>query len=119
MSSEEHRGYRSHHRPGGDADRAGPAQGVKDPVCGMTVDPASSTHKAEHAGSTYHFCCAGCRAKFLADPQRYVAGAPAEGRRSRAGRDDLHLPDAPGDPAGRAGLMPDLRHGARALDCDR
>ena len=77
MSSEEHRGYRSHHRPGGDADRAGPAQGVKDPVCGMTVDPASSTHKAEHAGSTYHFCCAGCRTKFLADPQRYVAGAPA------------------------------------------
>ena len=42
-----------------------------DPVCGMTVDPQTAKHRAEHAGHTYHFCSAGCREKFIADPQRY------------------------------------------------
>ena len=45
---------------------------AKDPVCGMTVDPHTAKHKAEHAGRTYYFCCGGCRAKFLADPARYL-----------------------------------------------
>src|SRR5579864_9456813 len=52
------------------ADRAGMAT---DPVCGMTVDPAKTPHHAEHAGRVFHFCGAGCRAKFLADPERYLA----------------------------------------------
>ena len=43
-----------------------------DPVCGMTVDPATSKHRAEHGGRTYHFCSAGCRAKFEAAPARYT-----------------------------------------------
>jgi len=43
-----------------------------DPVCGMKVDPAKTPHHAEHAGRTYHFCSAGCRTKFQADPQRYL-----------------------------------------------
>jgi len=38
----------------------------------MQVDPVTTPHHAEHAGSTYHFCSAGCRAKFLADPARYL-----------------------------------------------
>ncbi|MDF0491573.1 heavy metal translocating P-type ATPase [Sphingobium sp. H39-3-25] len=57
----------------------GPAktiEGVKDPVCGMTVDPAKTAHHAEHGGKTWHFCSAGCRAKFVADPERYL-GPPA------------------------------------------
>jgi len=45
---------------------------VADPVCGMRVDPATSKHRAEHAGATYHFCSAGCRAKFIADPGKYL-----------------------------------------------
>ena len=52
------------------------ATGVKDPVCGMTVDPATTAHQAEHGGERYHFCSAGCRAKFIADPERYL-GPPA------------------------------------------
>ncbi|GBH32770.1 heavy metal translocating P-type ATPase [Sphingobium xenophagum] len=55
---------------------AKPAAGVKDPVCGMTVDPAITAHHAEHGGESYHFCSAGCRAKFIADPERYL-GPPA------------------------------------------
>ncbi len=47
---------------------------AKDPVCGMTVDPATSQHNFEHAGETFHFCCTGCRAKFAADPDRYLEG---------------------------------------------
>ena len=35
------------------------AQRAKDPVCGMTVDPATARHRAEHDGQTYYFCSAG------------------------------------------------------------
>ena len=48
---------------------------VKDPVCGMAVDPVSAKHKAEHGGSTYHFCSAGCRDKFVAEPARFLAAS--------------------------------------------
>ena len=43
-----------------------------DPVCGMSVDPAGTPHHAEHGGRAFHFCGAGCRTKFLADPDRYL-----------------------------------------------
>jgi Cu+-exporting ATPase len=49
---------------------------VTDPVCGMAVDPAARPHHAEHAGHTYHFCSAGCRSKFIADPKTYLDGNP-------------------------------------------
>jgi Cu+-exporting ATPase len=54
------------------------AHRVKDPVCGMMVDPHTSTHRAEHGGRTYHFCSAGCRTKFLADPARFLDPTSAE-----------------------------------------
>ncbi|MGH6987537.1 MAG: heavy metal translocating P-type ATPase [Caulobacteraceae bacterium] len=44
-----------------------------DPVCGMSVDPARSAHFAEHEGFTHYFCGERCRAKFLADPSRFLA----------------------------------------------
>jgi len=53
-----------------------------DPVCGMAVDPATSKHRLDHGGQTFHFCSAGCRAKFAADPGSYrkpkVTAAPAK-----------------------------------------
>src|SRR5437868_4348064 len=45
---------------------------VTDPVCGMRVDPATSKHRLDHDGRTFHFCSAGCRTKFAADPQKYL-----------------------------------------------
>jgi Cu+-exporting ATPase len=48
--------------------------GVIDPVCGMTVDPHKTPHRAEYAGHLYYFCAAGCRTKFVADPVRYLGG---------------------------------------------
>src|SRR5450830_1181339 len=57
-----------HHHP-----HAVPAEGgVIDPVCGMTVDPHTANHRAEHRGHTYYFCSAGCRTKFAADPHKYL-----------------------------------------------
>ncbi|MBW6399311.1 heavy metal translocating P-type ATPase [Roseomonas sp. HJA6] len=53
-----------------------PGATVKDPVCGMEVDPAATPHHAEHDGISYHFCSAGCRSKFMADPAHYVHPKP-------------------------------------------
>ncbi|MEQ9637816.1 MAG: heavy metal translocating P-type ATPase [Devosia marina] len=50
---------------------------VKDPVCGMSVDPTTASFSAEHAGDTYYFCSAKCHDKFVADPSAYFAKAEA------------------------------------------
>jgi len=49
---------------------------VKDPVCGMTVDPAETPNYADHGGHSYHFCSTGCRAKFVAAPEKYLGNTP-------------------------------------------
>ncbi|MFG1238559.1 heavy metal translocating P-type ATPase [Xanthobacter autotrophicus DSM 597] len=48
---------------------------VKDPVCGMDVktDPAAGKPTTEHEGRTYFFCCNGCKTKFEAAPETYLA----------------------------------------------
>jgi Cu+-exporting ATPase len=48
---------------------------ARDPVCGMVVKPGSATHRAEHEGQTYYFCCDGCKTKFLKDPARFLKPA--------------------------------------------
>jgi xanthine dehydrogenase accessory factor len=46
-----------------------------DPVCHMTVHVEGAMHTLEHEGRTYYFCCAGCRSRFAAEPEKYlVAG---------------------------------------------
>ena len=50
----------------------------RDVVCGMQVDPAKTKWTSEHAGHTYYFCGKGCKAKFDADPSRYVKGSGME-----------------------------------------
>ncbi len=45
---------------------------LRDPVCGMTVDPAKNKPTATLDGHEYHFCSEGCRNKFLAAPQDYM-----------------------------------------------
>jgi Cu+-exporting ATPase len=63
------------------------APDFKDPVCGMAVSPLSP-HRARHAGADVFFCSAYCRAKFEAEPARYLrsgAGeAPTRGARHDA-----------------------------------
>ncbi len=44
----------------------------KDVVCGMQVDPAKAAGNSEYNGKTYYFCAKSCKAKFDADPSRFV-----------------------------------------------
>ena len=48
---------------------------VRDPVCGMMIDPATAPAKRVHAGTTYYFCAQGCAKAFEANPAKYTAGA--------------------------------------------
>jgi xanthine dehydrogenase accessory factor len=43
-----------------------------DPVCGMTVDPMTSTHKSLYREQAYWFCCSGCQSNFEKEPERYL-----------------------------------------------
>jgi Cu+-exporting ATPase len=57
---------------------------VTDPVCGMTVDPATAAGHRGTGPDTVHFCSAGCAAAFDADPGRYAAvGTAAPGAATR------------------------------------
>jgi len=55
---------------------AAEAQKAIDPICGMSVDPATAEHTAEFRGVRYYFCSAHCRRTFEREPATYVpAGA--------------------------------------------
>src|SRR5262245_60287251 len=55
-----------------------------DPVCGMSVDPATAFGPVHHAGQDYYFCAASCRDKFRADPERYL----------KRGAEPMDMPEA-------------------------
>ncbi|MFY9643600.1 MAG: heavy metal translocating P-type ATPase [Terriglobales bacterium] len=48
----------------------------KDPVCGMDVNPATARYRTSHKGKEYFFCCAGCLAKFQANPEKTLSSPP-------------------------------------------
>ena len=67
-----------------------PAGGERDPVCGMTVQPATAAGSHTHEQKTYYFCCLGCLDKFRADPARYLSpatAAPTKAPRQFGGKD--------------------------------
>src|SRR5262245_25000432 len=53
------------------------AETVRDPVCGMTIDPARAAGQFNYRGTTYYFCNPVCRERFQADPERYLTSAHA------------------------------------------
>ena len=55
----------------------GKALPLKDPVCGMDIDPATAAGKSEYKGQTYYFCSQGCKRAFDKEPEKYV-GANAQ-----------------------------------------
>ena len=83
MTGQDHAAHTTH----GVHDRASPpgapAEGARDPVCGMTVDPKTTAHRADHAGKIYFFCSGRCREKFTADPAKFVSDAPAPAIRAK------------------------------------
>src|SRR6266403_664091 len=57
---------------------------VKDPVCGMTVDPQKSAGKVEHGGKTYYFCSARCAERFEKNPENFIAAPGTAGMKPNA-----------------------------------
>jgi P-type Cu+ transporter len=57
--------------PGGEMER----QPAIDPVCGMSVDPASAEYRSVHNGQTYYFCSKGCKESFDNNPGKFLGGA--------------------------------------------
>jgi Cu+-exporting ATPase len=88
-----------HHAHGGhdrDGHNTTPIGGrVKDPVCGMMVNPETTRHTTFHKGVDYFFCSARCREKFEAQPAHYLDGMPAT----------VERPVSPAAPAAKAGTI--------------
>jgi YHS domain-containing protein len=47
----------------------------KDPVCGMQVDEKKAVATSVYKGTSYYFCCTGCKKAFDTDPEKYKARA--------------------------------------------
>jgi xanthine dehydrogenase accessory factor len=43
-----------------------------DPICGMSVSIAGAKHTYDYQGTTYYFCCPGCKTTFRKAPEQYV-----------------------------------------------
>ena len=76
----------------------------KDPVCGMTVDPAKATARVEHAGKAYFFCSKRCAERFSAAPDKFLA-APGTAALESASHGQIHAADpATAQPAAKPGV---------------
>ena len=49
---------------------------VKDPVCGMEIEPATAYGKTEYAGETFYFCSKRCSEEFSKNPEKYASKKP-------------------------------------------
>ncbi len=52
---------------------------LKDPVCGMQVDPSKTAYHSVYQDQTYHFCSSVCKSMFDREPQKYAAAPPSNG----------------------------------------
>ena len=75
----------ANHQHGGCASEDRGEAALRDPVCGMSV-AADGTHRVEHGGETFVFCCAGCAKRFRADPQHYLEPRPEDPEPAIAGQ---------------------------------
>ena len=71
--SHDHSSHHDHNHAN-DGGTSATASTLRDPVCGMTVDPTKAAATREHDGTTFYFCSAGCAETFDADPHRYGHG---------------------------------------------
>jgi xanthine dehydrogenase accessory factor len=64
------------------AESAEPAQTqiAIDPVCHMEVEVATAMHTHEHEGTTYYFCCPGCKGRFARNPAKFLDTIPLQTR---------------------------------------
>lgn len=62
---------------------------VKDPVCGMNIEPATAAASEEYGGKTYYFCSENCYQQFVVTPD----ASPPEPQGSATGAQGARLPD--------------------------
>src|SRR5215475_2321097 len=87
-----HNGHDIEHRHHGHVpEPTARASATRDPVCGMAVERATAKHHVRHDGVDHFFCSANCKAKFQAEPRRYLT-VPATPRTTAS--------DEPTAPAG-------------------
>src|SRR4030042_5592714 len=66
---------------------------VKDPVCGMEIDPHNAYATREHMGNTYYLDSATCIEQFDADPHKYaMVGSATTGFNSSFKLERIELP---------------------------
>jgi P-type Cu+ transporter len=65
----------------GHAGDAAGGEEVRDPVCGMKVDPRTAAHRQAHHGRIHYFCSHACQSKFSADPARCLIANPTRAAR--------------------------------------
>jgi P-type Cu+ transporter len=73
MAHEEH----THAVPTHADDSAAGAAAVKDPVCGMEIDPATAAGSYDYQGQTYYFCNPSCLERFRAEPESFLTPSAA------------------------------------------
>ncbi len=74
-----HGGHGGHGSDGGQGGHSGQGEGsgsgssrmIKDPVCGMFVDPQTSI-SSQHMGQNLYFCSPACKGNFDKEPKKYM-----------------------------------------------
>jgi Cu+-exporting ATPase len=69
-----------------------------DPVCGMTVDPATAAGSFVHRGTTYYFCARSCLDRFARDPESFLEKAHAQAMPDHGAAEDTREYTCPMDP---------------------
>src|SRR5438105_5510411 len=64
---------------------------AKDPVCGMSVDPAKAAGKVEHEGKAYYFCSKRCAERFALEPEKFLAAPGTAGMEHGHGHGHAHV----------------------------
>jgi len=64
---------------------------AKDPVCGMSVDPAKAAGKVEHEGKAYYFCSKRCAERFAQEPEKFLAAPGTAGMEHGHGHGHAHV----------------------------
>ena len=93
-----------------------PAAKETDPVCGMSVDPATARGKVEHGGKTYYFCCPGCATRFQAEPEKYLHNKPGAQVVSISAAAPKHTPVAQTVKDPVCGMRVDPAHAAGQIE---
>src|SRR5437588_1704121 len=64
---------------------------AKDPVCGMSVDPAKAAGKVEHEDKAYYFCSKRCAERFAQEPEKFLAAPGTAGMEHGHGHGHAHV----------------------------